>query len=194
MKYLLSLAILAITIPSQALTYVAVGEDCIPCRAVETAVIQSGRTDVILLDKDTQLDKIVAVFGTVPEATPAYVTVNASGVATSVGVASVAMFRPVAVVTGPIALEPIPVRRTVVRRSYVGYGSVPSQWTWPGDLASHLSRSHGVNTAGMSASQMAQLHDSLHNGGSRMRYSSTVSPRRGIFRTVFRGGCPNCGG
>ena len=37
-------------------------------------------------------------------------------------------------------------------------------WTWPGNLASHLSGFHGVNVAGLSQSQMIQIHDSIHDG------------------------------
>lgn len=38
-------------------------------------------------------------------------------------------------------------------------------WTWPGDLSSHLSGFHGVSVAGLSQSQMIQIHNQIHNGG-----------------------------
>lgn len=45
-------------------------------------------------------------------------------------------------------------------------GSTYPEWTWPGDLASHLQREHGVNTSGMSFEQMRMMHNSLHNSQS----------------------------
>ena len=45
-----------------------------------------------------------------------------------------------------------------------GYYDGTSQWTYPGDIRSHLATSHGTtSTAGMSQDQMESLHDSLHN-------------------------------
>lgn len=38
------------------------------------------------------------------------------------------------------------------------------QWTWPGNLGSHLQGTHRVNVSGMTHDQMEQLHDQLHNG------------------------------
>lgn len=87
-------------------------------------------------------------------------------------------------------------------------------WTWPGNLAHHLSTVHGINPAGMSQAEMQTVHDNLHNTGqsgimggssmssSRSRYSSYQPPRQ---QTYYRpnvyftsgpsyGGCPggNC--
>lgn len=45
-----------------------------------------------------------------------------------------------------------------------GYGTSGSQWSWPGDLASHLSGpNHRINPAGMSREEMIRLHDMDHN-------------------------------
>ena len=68
-----------------------------------------------------------------------------------------------------------------------GYYDGTSQWTYPGDIRSHLATSHGTTTtAGMSQDQMESLHDSLHNGTRRV-----VQPIR-VNRTECPGGvCPN---
>lgn len=45
-------------------------------------------------------------------------------------------------------------RRTVSR----------GHWSYPGSIEWHLQHDHGVNTSGMSHTQMLFLHDSLHEG------------------------------
>lgn len=37
-------------------------------------------------------------------------------------------------------------------------------WSYPGTISGHLSRTHGVSTAGMTREQMLDLHDALHEG------------------------------
>ena len=65
-----------------------------------------------------------------------------------------------------------------------GYYDGSSQWTYPGDIASHLQGSnHGVSASqlsGMSKDQMEALHDSLHN--------STRSSGQAV--TVQSSSCP----
>jgi thiol-disulfide isomerase/thioredoxin len=48
-------------------------------------------------------------------------------------------------------------------RSVVRYGG--STWTWPGNLRSHLASAHGINTNGLSDSELRTIHDNLHNTG-----------------------------
>lgn len=36
-------------------------------------------------------------------------------------------------------------------------------WTWPGNLATHMASTHGVDVSGMSYSDMRDYHDHLHN-------------------------------
>lgn len=59
--------------------------------------------------------------------------------------------------------------KQVVRHSrplwHAYYGQVPSGWTWPGDLRSHLRAMHGIAESRlrtMSAAEAARLHDALH--------------------------------
>lgn len=39
-------------------------------------------------------------------------------------------------------------------------------WTWPGNLRSHLESTHGIDTDGLSHSELQDIHDNLHNVGS----------------------------
>ena len=78
--------------------------------------------------------------------------------------------------------------------SVSGYYDGTSQWTYPGDIRSHLATSHGTTaTAGMSKNQMESLHDSLHNGTRQVAQPVRVQqsncpggvcpqPRRTLFR------------
>ena len=75
-----------------------------------------------------------------------------------------------------------------------GYYDGTSQWTYPGDIRSHLASSHGTTaTAGMTKNQMESLHDSLHNGTRQVAQPVRVQqsncpggvcpqPRRTLFR------------
>ena len=93
----------------------------------------------------------------------------------------------------------IPVTRKVTRTK-TGYYDGTSQWTYSGDIASHLANGHGVsNTTRMTKDEMEAVHDSLHNktrivSRSRTTARSTQSscpngvcpsPRRSLFGRVF---------
>jgi len=73
----------------------------------------------------------------------------------------------------PVVRQVAPARtrrvfRTPIRTLLFGRRNVTTvgsgSWSWPGNLASHLSGFHGVNVAGLSQSQMIQIHDSIHDG------------------------------
>ena len=85
-----------------------------------------------------------------------------------------------------ILWNPEPVRQIAVQRM-----SGPT-WTWPGDLATHLSTTHGVDVSGMSFSDLKATHDNLHNG---QRGFQAAMPTRRV-QYVRRSGsyCPggNC--
>jgi hypothetical protein len=69
--------------------------------------------------------------------------------------------------------------------SVSGYYDGTSQWTYPGDIRSHLATSHGTTAAaGMSKDQMESLHDSLHNA---TRYAP--APRQFVMPRV-QSNCP----
>ncbi len=65
----------------------------------------------------------------------------------------------------------VPVESPRRRAIQTGYYDGRSQWTYPGDIASHLmGGNHGVSRprlAGMSKREMESLHDALHNGTKR---------------------------
>lgn len=48
-------------------------------------------------------------------------------------------------------------------RSVTRYGG--TTWTWPGNLRSHLESEHGIDTSGLSDSELRTVHDNLHNTG-----------------------------
>lgn len=85
--------------------------------------------------------------------------------------------------------------------------SSSSHWTYPGDIASHLSTTHGQDVSGLTTEQQLTLHDDLHEGRvvarsfsapivssfsrsySVQRTSSCpggVCPTNGVQRTGFR--------
>lgn len=71
-----------------------------------------------------------------------------------------------------------------------GYYNGTSQWTYPGDIRSHLSTSHGTTaTAGMSQNQMESLHDSIHNG-TRTYSQPVVRPVVRVQSNCPGGVCP----
>ena len=45
------------------------------------------------------------------------------------------------------------------------YNGRVRQWTYPGDIKSHLRNHHHINTDGMSFQQMKHLHNVLHESG-----------------------------
>ena len=73
----------------------------------------------------------------------------------------------------------------------------PGHWSYPGDIASHLRRAHGIDPAGLSREQMLTAHDLAHERGWRPSLSSvprSVSPApRYVVRAAScpSGRCPN---
>jgi len=57
-------------------------------------------------------------------------------------------------------------------------------------LASHLQRTHGIDTAGYSKSELKTMHDNIHNGYPAMGRSQAVTTKRYTIRRSS-GGCPN---
>lgn len=57
----------------------------------------------------------------------------------------------------------------------------PGHWSYPGNLATHLSTTHGVNVAGMSKEEMLDMHDYLHETSPR----KSTSRRVGFFGRLF---------
>jgi len=94
-----------------------------------------------------------------------------------------------------VSEPPVPVRSSVATVRHVMKAPGPN-WTWPGDLKSHLLNGHGHSPeelAGLSQSELRALHDNDHNGAS----VRAVSQPRRIFSgpRIFRrgrssGGCP----
>ncbi len=55
--------------------------------------------------------------------------------------------------------------------------NVEGNWNYStSEMASHLSRVHGVNPSGYSKQEMEAMHDNLHNGYPAMGYSSSAKP------------------
>lgn len=70
------------------------------------------------------------------------------------------------------------------------------QWTWPGDLASHLQQVHGVNTGGQSNgvssySPTNSIFSQRSNFRSVSRWGNGSFRSKGFFRSSF---CPTCPG
>jgi len=55
-------------------------------------------------------------------------------------------------------------------------------WTYPGSIEHHLRADHGIDTRGMSQSQMLYMHDSLHESGRTPATSKQRFTRLRIFR------------
>jgi len=55
-------------------------------------------------------------------------------------------------------------------------------WTYPGSIEHHLRADHGIDTRGMSQSQMLHIHDSLHESGRAPVTSKQRFTRLRIFR------------
>jgi len=62
-----------------------------------------------------------------------------------------------------------------------------SQWTYPGDIATHVSTVHGISTAGKTKEQLEREHDAAHNA---IR-SSPVVMSQPIVRYAPQSNCPN---
>ena len=93
--------------------------------------------------------------------------------------------------------EPV---RDFARTYQTSYEPVRMQWNFEGDwnpsyndMVDHMDDDHGVDVEGMSAAEIAALHDSLHNGAKTFR---TVQYRGGGLSGMVRSICPggNCPG
>jgi hypothetical protein len=71
------------------------------------------------------------------------------------------------------------VQRPTVTRTYTVNSN--AQWTYPGDIRTHINE----HIAGMSNSQLEQLHDYLHNNNFSMTRRTNVF---GVSRSTFRRG------
>jgi hypothetical protein len=81
-----------------------------------------------------------------------------------------------------------------VQRRWLGKGIVnlyTPHWTWPGNLAHHLTSFHRVSVQGLSHDQMEALHDSLHDGKIGAAHNILANPLRQRRRNRRR--CPNGG-
>lgn len=56
-------------------------------------------------------------------------------------------------------------------------------WTYPGDITTHLTGTHGANVAGLSIEQQLSLHDALHE-------NRRVVPVQMYSAPVYRSSCP----
>lgn len=93
------------------------------------------------------------------------------------------------------AVEKVSVNSTpaVASKPVPASDSYRARWTYPGNISTHLSSTHGVDVSGMSVSDQLRLHDSMHEaerGSSTVRYSvanpvqySTSQPVRSYVRS-----------
>ena len=75
--------------------------------------------------------------------------------------------------------------RTVTRSSSTVPNNYQARWTWPGNLSSHLSSTHGIDTSGMSRAEMMALHDQLHEGGGHIETGWSRSVTTNFARPRF---------
>jgi hypothetical protein len=97
----------------------------------------------------------------------------------------------------PKAIEPAKTPEVVVTKAQPnllqnGTHSQPdgyrSQWTYPGDIVTHVSTVHGIPTAGKSKEQLEREHDAAHNA---VVTRSVVVQRPQVVRSNCPGGvCP----
>lgn len=111
----------------------------------------------------------------------------------------------VAELSKPVAkvepVKPAPVVKVETPRVSVAVGgySQPdgykSQWTYPGDIATHVSTVHGISAAGKSKEQLEKEHDAAHNA-TRVAVStrSVVVATPYVQRSVTRSVTSNCPG
>jgi hypothetical protein len=65
----------------------------------------------------------------------------------------------------------------------VAHPHTRGQWSYPGDVYSHLASTHGVNASGMSLQQAESLHSSLHEQTAMVSRSYVVGqPVRNVVR------------
>lgn len=76
----------------------------------------------------------------------------------------------------------LPARNSqLATRSYSG-----GHWSYPGDLATHLARSHNVSAVGLTRDEQLNLHDSLHRPSSYQYSQRRSVVYRGPVRWLFR--------
>lgn len=63
----------------------------------------------------------------------------------------------------PEATPEPPKPRKAAQAKYGPLGASSPEWTWPGDIYSHLRSTHGVSPEGLSHREAVVLHNRLHN-------------------------------
>ncbi len=77
-----------------------------------------------------------------------------------------------------VAIPPYPrVQQAVSSRGH---------WSYPGDLATHLAKSHNVSAVGLTRDEQLNLHDSLHRPSSYQYSQRRSVVYRGPVRWLFR--------
>jgi hypothetical protein len=102
-----------------------------------------------------------------------------------------------ALIVKPKAIEPAKTPDVVVTKTqpkllqngtYSQPDGYKSQWTYPGDIVTHVSTVHGISTAGKSKEQLEREHDAAHNA---VVTRSVVVQRPQVVRSNCPGGvCP----
>jgi hypothetical protein len=97
----------------------------------------------------------------------------------------------------PKAIEPAKTPEVVVTKTqpnllqngtYSQTDGYRSQWTYPGDIVTHVSTVHGISVAGKSKEQLEREHDAAHNA---VVTRSVVVQRPQVVRSNCPGGvCP----
>jgi hypothetical protein len=79
----------------------------------------------------------------------------------------------------------------VTNGTYYQADGYRSQWTYPGDIASHAASVHGISTAGKTKEQLEREHDMAHNG-TRVTYAPVPAVVRSTVRYApqTRSNCP----
>lgn len=84
-------------------------------------------------------------------------------------------------------VKPEPTKASVSNGTYSQPDGYKSQWTYPGDIATHVSTVHGISTAGKTKEQLEREHDAAHNA----TRSSPVVMSQPIVRYAPQSNCPN---
>jgi hypothetical protein len=94
---------------------------------------------------------------------------------------------PAVVKAGPVVSTSGP----VTNGTYYQADAYRSQWTYPGDIASHAATVHGISTAGKTKEQLEREHDMAHNG-TRVTYAPVPAVVRSTVRYApqTRSNCP----
>lgn len=96
----------------------------------------------------------------------------------------------------PVVVRSTPVVSTsgpVTNGTYYQADGYRSQWTYPGDIASHAASVHGISTAGKTKEQLEREHDAAHNGTrvySSYQPVASSSVTRSVTRSQVRSNCP----